>query len=71
MRKLYLGYITLVGTITNVIYKLMLYPIGLNGVLVFNTRVGHDTRMTSVGYVSVKCPIQKVFVRFLTIIVHF
>jgi len=30
-----------------------------------------DTRMTSVGYVSVKCSIQKVFVKCLTIVVQF
>ena len=37
----------------------------LNGVSV------SDTRMTPVGHVFVKCPIQKVFVRFLTILVRF
>jgi len=30
-----------------------------------------DMSMTFVGHVSVKCPIQKVFVRFMTIIVRF
>jgi len=30
-----------------------------------------DTRMTLVGHISVKCPIQKIFVGFLTILVRF
>jgi len=30
-----------------------------------------DTRMIPGGHVSVKCPIQKVFVRFLTILIRF
>ena len=40
----------------------------LNGVSVVSDT---DTRMTPVEHVSVKCLIQKVFVRFLIILVRF